>query len=235
MHFVKRGSFQVLDIDISEEQSKRHGNYLPNNIRCIICGPSNCGKTNVIITLLTHPKGLRFENVYLYSKSLHQSKYQILFEILRRVKGVGFFPFVDNSKIVNYEAIKPNSIFIFDDVICDKQDHIREYFCIGRHKAIDVFYLCQSYTRVPKHLIRDNVNFLILFKQDDINLKHIYEEHVGTDMSFNNFKEFCAQCWQDDYAFVVVDKTNKFGRYRKGFDRFLEWNSINSSAHNSKH
>ena len=62
---------------------------------------------------------------------------------------------------------------VFDDVACDKQDAIREYFMIDRHADVDCFYLCQMYAKVPKHLIRDNENLLILFKQDGNNLKHI--------------------------------------------------------------
>ena len=45
---------------------------------------------------------------------------------------------------------------------------------------IDCFYLGQTYTRIPKHLIRDNVNFLVPSTQDEMNLKHIYGDHVNT-------------------------------------------------------
>ena len=48
---------------------KRHGDLLPNNIRAVLCGPSACGKTNALLALLTHPNGLKFENIYVYSKS----------------------------------------------------------------------------------------------------------------------------------------------------------------------
>ena len=39
---------------------KRHGQLLPNTIRAVFCGPSNCGKTNVLISLLIHPNGSKF-------------------------------------------------------------------------------------------------------------------------------------------------------------------------------
>ncbi|KAG5337198.1 GLUCL protein, partial [Acromyrmex charruanus] len=51
---------------------------LPSTIRAIICGPSNCGKINVLISLIESPNGVRFENVYIYSKLLQQPKYQYL-------------------------------------------------------------------------------------------------------------------------------------------------------------
>ena len=62
-----------------------------------------------------------------------------------------------------------------------------------------------------------------LFKQDDTNLKHIYDDHVNGDMSFLQFKELCGICWQTDYDFVVIDKDSTLitGRYRKNFDNFI--------------
>jgi hypothetical protein len=113
---------------------------------------------------------------------------------------------------------------IFDDVMCDKQNHIKAYFCMGRHRGVDCFYLAQTYTRVPKHLIRDNTNLLVLFRQDETNLRHIYNDFgVGCDMKFEQFRDLCTKCWSEKYGFVVIDMdsdVNK-GRYRKGFDQFI--------------
>lgn len=226
MRFIKhKSSLHIMNINCDSEQEHhhRHSDLLPNDIRCIIVGPSNCGKTNLMFMLLTHENGLRFENVYLYSKSLFQPKYELLKKILQRVNGLNYFPYSDNVDIVKASDARPNSVFIFDDVACDKQDCMRDYFSMGRHKNIDSFYLCQTYTRIPKQLVRDNANLIILFKQDDVNLKHAYEEHVGTDMTFEKFRELCTTCWDEKYGFVVIDKDSKFGRYRKGFDEFLKW------------
>ena len=65
---------------------------------------------------------------------------------------------------------------------------------MGRHGLID---LCQTHSRIPKHLVRDNVNFLVLFRQDEMNLKHIYDDHVNTDMPYSKFKELCSACWNN--------------------------------------
>ena len=62
---------------------------------------------------------------------------------------------------------------IFDDVICGKQNSIRDGFCIGRPKNIGCFYLRQTYTNISKHLIRENVNMIVVLKQDKMNLKHV--------------------------------------------------------------
>ena len=108
---------------------------------------------------------------------------------------------------------------IFDDIACEKQNHLKAYFCMGRHKGVDSFYLCQSYAQVPKHLVRDNINFMVIFRQDGMNLRHIWLDQVNTDLPFEKFKEMCSICWNEKYGFLVIDKDSDLnsGRYRKGF------------------
>lgn len=231
MQFVKQRTklpIQNIDLDIYNEKEKRtirkHGSLLPNNIRCLICGPSNCGKTNVIISLLLNPNGLRFKNIYIYSRSLSQPKYEYLRDIISKIGGMGCYTFACNDMVISTDRVKPHSVFIFDDVICDKQKNIQSYFCMGRHKDVDCFYLTQSYTHVPKHLIRENVNLLILFKQDQLNLKHVYNDFcIAADMSFESFIEMCNKCWDKKFNFLVIDTESEMnkGRYRKGFDEFI--------------
>lgn len=208
----------------STKRKKRHGELLPSSVRAVFCGPSNCGKTNALFALITHPNGLRFENLYVYSKSLNQPKYKFLSQVLENVDGVEYYPFNEHEHVIAPNETQPNSIMIFDDVACEKQDNIRAYFCMGRHHDVDCFYLCQTYARIPKHLVRDNTNLLVLFKQDEMNLRHVYNDHVNTDMSYVEFKDLCATCWNGDkYGFVVIDKDRELGngRYRRGFDNFI--------------
>lgn len=217
---------EIEDKNTNQSKFRRHGALLPNNIRCITCGTSGSGKTNILLSLLESPNGLRFENVYIYSKSLFQPKYQYLKVMLSNIKGIGLYMFSSNESVISLENVKPNSIFIFDDVVCGKQDNIRSYFCMGRHKNVDCFYLSQSYAHIPKHLIRENANFIILFKQDDMNLKHIFSDYgVSVDMSFERFKELCVKCWSEKYGFLVMDTERSIndGKYRMKFDNFFSF------------
>ncbi len=94
---------------------------------------------------------------------------------------------------------------------------MRSYFCMRRHKNIDSFYLVQTYSSVPKQLIRDNANFLVLFCQDDTNLCHVYRDHVNTDMAFVEFHQMCRLCWNSSkYGCTVIDRTREIqdDRYR---------------------
>lgn len=214
----------VQNADFTQKKIPRHSTLLPNTIRALIVGPSNCGKTNVMLSLIESPNGLKFHNIYIYSKYLYQPKYEYLKKLISFVNGMGLYTFSSNDDVMKPEEIKPNSVMIFDDVACDKQNNIKIYFSMGRHKHVDSFYLCQTYTRIPKHLVRDNANMIIMFKQDDLNLKHIYNDHVGSDMNIDDFKEMCRECWKEKYGFLTISKDDEIdsGRYRKGFDIFIQ-------------
>jgi hypothetical protein len=44
-----------------------------------------------MISLIEHSNGLRFENVYVYSKFLFQTKYQYLENLLKPIKDMNYF------------------------------------------------------------------------------------------------------------------------------------------------
>ncbi|KAG5323561.1 YMD3 protein, partial [Pseudoatta argentina] len=104
-------------------EKRKHGEMLPSIIRAIIC-PLNYGKINVLISLLESPNGIRFENVYVSLKSLQQPKYRYLENLFTSIDEIGYFTFSNNSDVVPPTETRPNSIFIFDDVACDKRDAI---------------------------------------------------------------------------------------------------------------
>lgn len=213
---------------INASKAKRHSNLLPNNLRCIIAGPSGCGKTNVLISLIESEHGLKFENLYLYSKTLDQEKYKYLCEMLRSIKEIGCYTFSANQNVIDSNQMKKNSLIVFDDVINDRgmnKTVVRNIFTLGRHRCLDVVYLVQSYTKLDKHLIRDNCNFVILFRQDDLNLKHVYNDFgVNADMKFDQFRELCLECWREPFGFVCISTEHEAnsGRYRKIFNQYLQ-------------
>lgn len=215
-------NFDVYTTRMGGCNNNKHGPLLPCTIRCIVAGPSNSGKTNVVFNMMFDANGLRFENIYIFSKSLHQPKYQFLKNVLPNE--IGCYMFDENTQVLPAKDAKSHSIMIFDDVACEKHDNIRNYFCMGRHSDIDSFYIGQTYSRIPKQLVRDNTNLLILFKQDEMNLKHVYNDHVTTDMTFDKFKEMCSTAWKENYSFFVINKDCDIdnGRYRVGFDKFIQ-------------
>jgi hypothetical protein len=208
---------------------RSNGEYLPNDnyIRCLRVGPSKCGKTTLMLdNILISPGWLDKKNrhVYIYSKGLNQPEYVFLQNLFNRIEekiGQPVYTFCDNNgDVIGLDSCKSNSIVIFDDFIQENQDNVR-----GRHKLIDVFYLGQTYTRskIPKQLVRDNVNFLCIFRQDNTNLRHIYDEFVGGDFSFDDFSSICSDCWNQKYGFITIDLTRKKndGKYRNKIKDFI--------------
>ncbi|KAL4142041.1 hypothetical protein QTP88_004573 [Uroleucon formosanum] len=116
----------------------------------------------------------------------------MLSDILSDIDGIQLFTFYENEQVIELERALPNSVFIFDDIITENKRFARTYFSRGRHNLRDVFYLAQSYSKVPKQLLRDIANFIVLFKQDETNLKHVYNEHCYVSMKNTSFIDVAA-------------------------------------------
>ena len=216
MSFIQQKSkFKIIH---NEGKSKKISPLFPNNIRCLICGPSGSGKTVVLYNLIVKKEGLKFTNLYLISQSLEQEKYKKIIDIFK-LCGDDIKLHTSSVCDITPQDVEKYSVVVFDDISCP---NITPFFSMGRHRNINSFYLCQSYARVQKPL-RDNTNFLILFKQDDLNLKHIYNNHVGNDFTFKQFRNLCHQCWDHNkFGFFVIDKerSKNNGKYRFMFDQF---------------
>jgi len=122
-----------------------------------------------------------------------------------------------------------NNLMIFDDLMLENTAMCEKYYTRGRHANCDCFFLSQNFIEIPKHSIRDNFNFLIMFPQDEVNLKSVWNACASCDMKFEDFKNFCRQVWQKKHNYVVIDKTREIsdGRYREGIDKF--WDPIENS------
>ncbi|KAE9523731.1 hypothetical protein AGLY_015872 [Aphis glycines] len=81
--------------------------------------------------------------------------------------------------------------------------------------ASSVFYLAQTYSKIPKQLVRDNSNFLIILKQDDTNLRLIFNDHSSTDMDFIEFRKISHLCWNHKKVLLENLITSKKNIKRK--------------------
>lgn len=42
------------------------------------------------------------------------------------------------------------------------------------------------------------------FKQDDLNLRHVYNDHVNTYMKYEAFKDTWTEAWKNKYGFLKL-------------------------------
>ena len=67
------------DLGVSKSNYAQGHPCMPEDVfRMLICGPSNSGKTNTLLYMIYEL--LEFDKIYLFSKNLHQKKYQDLLQ-----------------------------------------------------------------------------------------------------------------------------------------------------------
>ena len=115
-----------------------------------------------------------------------------------------------------------NNLMVMDDLLLEKQNMCESYYVRGRHSNVDCFYLSQNYLNPPRQTTRENANFICLFPQDLKNLNHIFDDHVGSDMTKDEFRQLCKTAWEKQHGFVIIDLCSKKhdGKYRSGLDEF---------------
>ena len=104
----------------------------------------------------------------------------------------------------------------------EKQNTCDSYYVRGRHNNVDCFYLAQNYFKLPRQTIRENANIICLFPQDLKNLNHIFDDHVGSDMTKEEFRHLCKAVWEKQQGFVIIYLSNNKhnGKYRSGLTSF---------------
>ena len=66
------------NLDWEDISNRNNSPILPRSIRGLIVGKSGCGKTNLFLNLLLKPELLDYNELFVYGKSLFQSKCKIL-------------------------------------------------------------------------------------------------------------------------------------------------------------
>ena len=101
------------------------------------------------------------------------------------------------------------NLLLLDDCFLGKQNKAEAYYTRGRHTSCDTIYIAHNYFRLPRHTIRENSNFIILFPQDVKNLTHIHADHCPSDIYLLEFKQFCHGVWNNEkHNFITIDLTS---------------------------
>ena len=69
---------EVKNLSWDSTTARSNHKLLPKNVRGLIVGKSDCGKTTLLLNLLLNPGWLDYDKLFVFSKSLFQPEYAVL-------------------------------------------------------------------------------------------------------------------------------------------------------------
>ena len=162
--------------------------------RTLIVGPSFCGKTYLLLNKL---KLIRLCD--------SEKQIKIITRSPKQYKNIDIEDVSVEEQITDFQDYQ-NCCVAFDDMLDSNQKLIDPFFTRGRHNDLDVYYLSQSYFKLPLSTIRNNSNIIILFQQTLKGVMHIYSDIAGFDMSYEEFKSLCKEAWKEKYNYLEINR-----------------------------
>ena len=212
--------------DYMNENKTKHNKkwpYIPDHpYRILIIGGSGSRKTNTLLNLIENQPDV--DKIYLYAKDPYDAKYQYLIKIREKAGSKGFnYPdtFIEYSddmqdvykNIDGYNIDKERKILIvFDDMIVDMFNKkklnsiVLKLFIRGRQLNISLFFITQSYFKVPKNVRLNTTHFLIIKIPNKRELQKITLNH-SSDISAKDFINIDKKYTADSYSLLVNDAT----------------------------
>jgi esterase/lipase superfamily enzyme len=183
--------YEIEDVKKLDKDKKFVNKYFKNtNInlpaRIGLIGATGSGKTNILLNFLTRTPDT-FTKIIIVHK-LDEKLYDFLKKQLEDqiifYKGLDQLPRFNDLDLTDKDRL----LMIFDDVVNDskkiQEDIILEYFLLGRKVkgGITMFYLSQSYYKIPKS-IREQMSTLLIVKlRDNRDIKTIINNNtLGID------------------------------------------------------
>jgi hypothetical protein len=117
-------------------------------------------------------------------------------------------------------------LIVFDDFInlkAPQMKKINEYLTGGRKSGFSCWVMAQSYTAIPKIVVR-NVNYFILFKlNDNITIDNIIRNHNIGNVPKDKFKAMYIKATAEPRNFFLIDlkTTDPKLRFRHNFLNML--------------
>ena len=188
----------------------------PDNLRCIISGPSECGKTFLLKKLIL--SSIFFDKLYIIGPTGDQ------YNGLERINPKAIIEFIKDLNDLPSDKLPKDlkKLIIFHDVRA-KEPVINEYFCRGRHNNCNMIYLNQNLFSLDRQSVIENCNLFISFEQRGKVLASIYQDFFNNiELSYKDFANICNKVWKEPYNCIVIDitKIKKInGKLRINWDR----------------
>ena len=98
------------------------------------------------------------------------------------------------------------NLMLFDDRLLEKQITVNR---IMSEKETATLIVSISSKLFQAFTPNNNTNFLCLFTQDLKNLNHIFDDHVGSDMTKEEFRQLLKTASEKLHGFVFIDLSSK--------------------------
>ena len=208
----------------------KHNSIIPNSFRMLIIGPSNCGKTVLLLKMLITPNFLDYNNLIIFSKTIDQPEFQIIYH--------GFNSGLSKQHIVdifmNQDKI-PDDLSIQD--ICENFAELYPNNSETRSNPLDKISVTMSnkyHEIIPCDKLDKNKKNLVVF-DDCVNLKNqeIMESYFTRGRHNKCNAIYLAQNYYDlpgrsirgnsnFFIFFQLNKRNKDNIYNDLFSNLLE-------------
>ena len=207
-----------LDNIVSNKNENKDNNW---PFRMLIIGPSESGKTNILLHLINnlHP----IDKIYLYAKDLSEPKYEYL---INKREQAGIKNLNDPHAFIEYsndmdDVLDDNNnynknrdikvLIVFDDMIADIEYNknferiIKELFYRAR-------YFIESYFRAL-----NSMHYILMKIGNKKELKSIAEEKSG-HLDYKDFLKMYNYCTREPYSFMTIDaRPNATMVFKKNF------------------
>ena len=194
----------------------------------LICGSTGSGKSNILLNIIKMMDST-FNGIKIFTQNKEEPLYEYLESIIEKpyleiYEGLGELQKMELDKLE-----KAQWLFIFDDMVAEKNQKIIEHLFIrGRKLAqkggISCIYLSQSYFQTPP-VIRKQIGYLILKKingkRDISSILRETSVEAEKEQLLSMFK-YCVASKEDITNFLFIDLgAPETARFRKNFNMIL--------------
>ena len=164
--------------------------YIKEPHTAIFTGQTNCGKTHHVLGLIEKEYNKHFDYIVIICPTLRENSTYDVKEWIKINDNVWLVDPKDNL----YQWVKKLSellrffevLFIIDDIIANerlgkRRQPLLELSISDRHPGYYLWLLTQSYSAIPKHLLRQAKAIFAWYPKERGDLKMIHDENVLTD------------------------------------------------------
>ena len=185
--------------------------YIKNPHAAIFSGPTNCGKTKLVLDLVENEYKNHFENIVIICPTLRWNQTYKERKFLWSDPNV--YLIEPKDKLFEWLAklstifAGEETLFIVDDIISDesidkRRQPLLELAISGRHRKHSLWLLTQSYTAIPKNLRRQKKMLFVFYPNEKSDLKIIDDEtNLIPDGELGIIKE---QLKASKYAYLFI-------------------------------